>query len=43
MTSNATVRGRFALRACVLNHRTTDGDIAAVVDEVLTAAHETRT
>jgi aromatic-L-amino-acid decarboxylase len=39
--SNATLRGRFALRACIVNHRTTDQDVAAVVDEVLAAAAET--
>jgi hypothetical protein len=39
--SNATVRGAFALRACIVNHLTTDDDIAAVVDEVLRAASET--
>jgi aromatic-L-amino-acid decarboxylase len=38
--SNATLRGRFALRACVVNHRATDADVQAVVDEVLTAAQE---
>ncbi len=36
--SNATVRGAFALRACFVNHRTTDADVDAVVDEVLAAA-----
>jgi glutamate/tyrosine decarboxylase-like PLP-dependent enzyme len=36
--SNATIRGRFVLRACITNHRTTDDDVAAVVDEVLAAA-----
>jgi aromatic-L-amino-acid/L-tryptophan decarboxylase len=36
--SNARVRGAFALRACIVNHRTTDADIAAVVGEVLAAA-----
>jgi aromatic-L-amino-acid/L-tryptophan decarboxylase len=39
--SNATLRGRFALRACIVNHRTTDQDVAAVVEEVLAAAEET--
>ena len=39
--SNATVRGRFVLRACITNHRTTDDDVAAVIDEVLAAASET--
>jgi aromatic-L-amino-acid/L-tryptophan decarboxylase len=36
--SNAVVRGAFALRACFTNHRTTDADVAAVVDEVRAAA-----
>ncbi|NUS52359.1 MAG: pyridoxal-dependent decarboxylase [Nocardioidaceae bacterium] len=36
--SNATVRRRFVLRACITNHRTTDADVAAVVEEVLAAA-----
>ena len=35
--SNATVRGRFVLRACVTNHRTTDADMTAVVEEVRAA------
>lgn len=39
--SNATLRGQFALRACIVNHRTTDDDVAAVIEEVLAAAHET--
>ncbi len=39
--SNATVRGRFALRACVVNHRSTAADVDAVVDEVLAAASMT--
>ena len=38
--SNATVRNHFVLRACITNHRATDADIAAVVDEVLAAAAE---
>jgi aromatic-L-amino-acid/L-tryptophan decarboxylase len=38
--SNATVRGNFVLRACITNHRTTNADAAAVVDEVLAAAAE---
>ena len=33
--SNATIHGKFALRACIVNHRTTPSDIEAVVDEVL--------
>jgi glutamate/tyrosine decarboxylase-like PLP-dependent enzyme len=39
--SNATVRGHFVLRACITNHRTTDDDVAAVIDEVMAAASET--
>jgi len=38
--SNATVRGRFVLRACITNHRTNDDDVAAVIAEVLAAASE---
>lgn len=36
--SNATVRGRFVLRACITNHRTTEADVRAVVEEVLAGA-----
>jgi len=36
--SNATVRGRFALRACLVNHRTTESDVDAVVTEVMAAS-----
>ena len=36
--SNATVGGAFVLRACITNHRTTDADIAAVIEEVRAAA-----
>ena len=36
--SNATIQGKFALRACFVNHRTTDADVDAIVDEVLEAA-----
>lgn len=32
--SNAVLRGRFALRACVLHYATTDADLAALVDAV---------
>ena len=39
--SNASVHGAFALRACIVNHRTTDADIAAVVEEVVAAAAAT--
>jgi glutamate/tyrosine decarboxylase-like PLP-dependent enzyme len=36
--SNATLRDRFALRACLVNHRSTEADVDAVVAEVLAAA-----
>jgi glutamate/tyrosine decarboxylase-like PLP-dependent enzyme len=36
--SNATVGGRFALRGCVLNYRTTAGDMARVLEDVRGAA-----
>lgn len=38
--SNAELLGRFCLRACIVNHRTTDQDIDAVVPEILAAASE---
>jgi aromatic-L-amino-acid decarboxylase len=38
--SNALLRGKFSLRACIVNHRTTDSDIDSVVPEVLAAASE---
>jgi aromatic-L-amino-acid/L-tryptophan decarboxylase len=38
--SNAELRGKFCLRACIVNHRTTDADIEAVVQEVLAVAEE---
>jgi aromatic-L-amino-acid/L-tryptophan decarboxylase len=38
--SNASIRGKFALRACFVNHRTSDADVDAVVQEVLAAAAE---
>jgi glutamate/tyrosine decarboxylase-like PLP-dependent enzyme len=37
--SNASIRGNFALRACFVNHRTQDADVAQIVPEVL-AAHD---
>ena len=40
--SNATLSSRFCLRACIVNHRTTDSDIDEVVPEVLVAAREVR-
>jgi glutamate/tyrosine decarboxylase-like PLP-dependent enzyme len=38
--SNGTLRGKFCLRACIVNHRTTDADIDSIVPEVLAAAKE---
>lgn len=38
--SNAEIQGRFALRACIVNHRTTEPDVRAIVSEVLAAAAE---
>ena len=38
--SNATIHGKFALRACIVNHRTTPADIEAVVDEVVKVGRE---
>jgi glutamate/tyrosine decarboxylase-like PLP-dependent enzyme len=38
--SNAMIGGKFALRACVVNHRSTEEDVRAVVTEVLAAANE---
>jgi len=35
--SNATLRGQFCLRACIVNHRTTEADVDQVVPEVLAA------
>jgi aromatic-L-amino-acid decarboxylase len=38
--SNATLHSKFCLRACIVNHRTTDLDIDSVPAEVLAAARE---
>jgi glutamate/tyrosine decarboxylase-like PLP-dependent enzyme len=38
--SNAELKGKFCLRACIVNHLTTDADIDIVVPEVLAAAKE---
>jgi aromatic-L-amino-acid/L-tryptophan decarboxylase len=38
--SNATIRGKFALRACIVNHRTSNADVDTIVPEVLAAAGE---
>jgi glutamate/tyrosine decarboxylase-like PLP-dependent enzyme len=38
--SNATLKGAFCLRACFVNHRTTDEDVDRILPEVRTAAGE---
>jgi aromatic-L-amino-acid/L-tryptophan decarboxylase len=38
--SNASVHGRFALRACVVNHRTTLADVEQIVSEVIAVGRE---
>ena len=38
--SNAMLHAKFCLRACVVNHRTTDSDIDAIVPEILSSARE---
>ena len=38
--SNAELKGKFCLRACIVNHLTKDSDIDAVVSEVLETARE---
>lgn len=38
--SNASIGGKFALRACFVNHRTTQADVTAVVEEVVAAGAE---
>jgi aromatic-L-amino-acid decarboxylase len=38
--SNASLRHKFCLRACIVNHRTTNSDIDSVITEVLAAAEE---
>jgi glutamate/tyrosine decarboxylase-like PLP-dependent enzyme len=38
--SNATIREQFAMRACFVNHRTTQDDVRAIVSEVIAAASE---
>jgi len=35
---NATLRSKFYLRICIVNHHTTDADLDRVVPEVLAAA-----
>jgi len=38
--SNATIGGHFALRACFVNHLTTEADVEAIISEVIEAAGE---
>jgi aromatic-L-amino-acid decarboxylase len=38
--SNAVVHNTFELRACVVNHRTTEEDVQSIVSEVLAAADD---
>jgi aromatic-L-amino-acid/L-tryptophan decarboxylase len=38
--SNATLRAKFCLRACIVNHRTKPEDLDAVISEVLEAGRE---
>jgi aromatic-L-amino-acid decarboxylase len=38
--SNATLKDAFCLRACFVNHRTTDADVDRIIPEVIAAAEE---
>jgi len=38
--SNASLRGKFCLRACLVNHRTTQADVDSVIPEVLGAVKD---
>jgi aromatic-L-amino-acid/L-tryptophan decarboxylase len=38
--SNASLHGKFCLRACIVNHRTKDADVDSVISEVLAAARD---
>lgn len=38
--SNASLRGRFCLRACIVNHRSSADDVDSVIAEVLAAAKD---
>lgn len=38
--SNATLHSKFCLRACIVNHRTTDADIDVIPAEVLSSAQD---
>jgi aromatic-L-amino-acid decarboxylase len=41
--SNASIRGKFSLRACFVNHRTTADDVAQIIGEVLAVGRELST
>jgi len=41
MISSTRIGGRFALRFCILNHRTTRADVDAVLDRIVALARET--
>ena len=36
--SNATIHGQFALRVCFVNHRTTEADVRAIIEETTAVA-----
>ncbi len=38
--SNATMHSKFCLRACIVNHRTIEADVEAVLSEALSSANE---
>ncbi|HWR13684.1 MAG TPA: pyridoxal-dependent decarboxylase [Terriglobales bacterium] len=38
--SNATINGQFALRCCFVNHRTTEADVRAIIEETVAAAND---
>jgi hypothetical protein len=38
--SNAMIDGKFALRACIVNHHSTEEDVKSVVNEVLDTGGE---
>lgn len=38
--SNASIQGKFSLRACFVNHRTTPDDVSQIVSEVMTVGRE---
>ena len=40
--SNAMISNKFSLRACIVNHRSTEDDVRSVISEVLAAADELR-